>query len=148
MKQQDASGQLSLRSWGLYTQVLLWTQDFDHPNRGHIRGTQIHIDPSQPLRAGQGRTEGPSCLRTDCSDWARQVAIRGDSEDQEPLLLLRYSSFFIKGLLCGRNCVEHLGPHRLLSRKASNQGGIHIGLHRDPDRAMRLGGEATSKTGL
>lgn len=37
------------------------------------------------MRIGQG----PYCLKTDSSDWARWVAIRGDREDQEPLLLFR-----------------------------------------------------------
>lgn len=37
--------------------------------------------------------------------------------------------------------MEHLGAHSLLSTKASaNQGGIHIGLHREPDRATMWSG--------
>lgn len=46
-------------------------------------------------------------------------------------------------------CPVHLGPHRLLSTKASaNQGAIHIGMHREPGKAIQLGvGTATAKTG-
>lgn len=137
-EEKDAPGQLSLRSWGLYTLgPAVNIQLAPVLARVRLKGPRsTWVISATEGRAGQG------AIRTDCSDWARQVAIRRDSGDQEPPLSSRAS------YVPETSWKEHLGPHRLLGTKAcANQGGIHIGLHREPDRATRLGVEATSKTG-